>query len=81
MKEKLAFISFASGAGNVFLLFFRFFADICLGGLLEISFGLFFIGLISGIIGLRSQRKKLAKIGIVLSIIGFLFNLILSCAL
>jgi len=44
-------------------------------------FLLTFLGVIFGLIGLNSSKRKLAKQGIILSLVGFLFYLVLTIAL
>ncbi|MCX6758824.1 MAG: hypothetical protein NTX14_03890 [Candidatus Nealsonbacteria bacterium] len=61
--------------GDIFLFFFR---------VLFQHGGYFLIvipGFLFGLSGLRSSKRKLAKQGIILSLVGFLFYLVLTIAL
>jgi fumarate reductase subunit C len=79
MKEKFAFLSFLFGiisitASIIWLYyggFYRFYLEPAFALISYLSFPL---GLIFGIIGLKSGRKRLSKIGIILSLIGMLLT-------
>ena len=81
MKEKFAFISFVLGITSLLMgcaqLVGNFYLSTINTSIQWISPSATFIGLIFGVFGLKSARKNLAKLGIVLCIIGLLCSIIL----
>jgi len=80
-NERMAFIAFLMGAISMFMGcvqplgdFYFFAARLPLD---LISPSATFIGLISGIFGLKSKRKTLAELGLILCIVGLFCNIVL----
>jgi hypothetical protein len=68
-EDKEAFISFLLGFSSTFIAFSQILHQPC-SGIIDVSPPLALMGLLLGISGLSSNRKLLAIIGIVLSILG-----------
>ena len=78
---RMAFITFLMGVISIFMGCVQPFGDFYFSAtrlpLDLISPSATFIGLISGIFGLKSKRKTLAKLGLILCIVGLFCNIVL----